>query len=333
MKKRFLSLIICGIFWSTLNAQTKSDDSGVWIISGGGSKPSRFLLLADENSMKSIKVGSRTATEIAIRLVLENPNSYSGLLSGNVQVYCDKGTIAGSNLMMTNKGKVSKMPDVSEQKPEDEGDRQIIKFVCNKGKDERNRTFPPTNETMKSAGKTGFLFIGIKEASPGVEKAEDFVRNVLWSNKASELLKKDLKTQKEILDLMQAQVDQLKSVNKNVTDQKAVMDDAARRAKARTNGAYVPKVQRLMGKNESNVVAALGKPDSYKDDGKGNRWLYYYRYEDTRQMMIQQNRQWSGQFPVGEFLECYVTILIYNGVVIDYTANENGLNAGKDLGF
>ena len=329
MKKVFFSLLIFGIFWTGLSAQTKSDDSGVWIISGGGKEPSRVLLLADENSIKQVKVGSRTAIDIAIRFVVENPSSYSGLLSGHAQVYCAEGTISASNLLMSNKGAVSKMSDVPEQKPSDEGDRQIIKFVCNRGKDERQRIFPPAEETFKAGVKTGFLFIGLKETTPGVEGAEDFVRNVLWSNKASELMKEDLKTKKEILDLMQAQLEHLKSVAAMAKGMKAQMEDEARRAQDRRNGPRTHRIQNLIGLGEADVVKLLGNPYSSKDDGKGNRWLYYYEYKDTRQMMIQQTSQWSGQFPVGELLECSVTFLIYNGKVYDYTAD----GACADLGF
>lgn len=329
MKRVFFSLLICGMFWTAINAQTKSDDSGVWIISGGGKQPSRFLLLADENSIKQVKVGSKTATEVAIRLVLENPNSYSGLLSGNVQVYCESGRISGNNLVMINKGKISKMADVSEQKPEDEGDRQIIKFVCNQGKDERQRIFPPTEETFKASVKTGFLFIGLKEKSPGVEGAEDVVRNVLWSNKASELMKADLRTKKEILDFLQTQIEHLKSVAAMAKDQKARMEDEARRAKERRSGPRVRRINNLIGLTENDVVKYLGNPYNFKDDQAGNRWLSYYEYKDSRQIMTQGNMQ----FPTGGLLECSVTFLITNGKVYDYTASENVSNACADLGF
>lgn len=324
MKTIFFSLLVCGMFWTGLNAQTKSDDSGVWIISGGGKEPSRFLLLADENSIKPVKVGSKNAFDIAIRLVLENPNSYSGLLSGNVQVYCERGTISGSNLVMINKGKVSKMADVSEQKPEDEGDRQIIKFVCNK--DKRQRIFPPTEETVK----TGFLFIGQKETNL---EAENFVRDVLWSDKDIARMKEDLKTKKEILDFMQKQMDHLKSVANTAKDMKARMEDEARRAKDRRDGPRVRRINNLIGLTENDVVKYLGNPYSSKDDGGINRWLSYYEYKDSRQTMVQRTPQWIGQFPTGELLECNVTFLITNGKVYDYTVNENVNNACSDLGF
>ena len=320
MKRIFFSLLVCGMFWTGVNAQTKADDSGVWIISGGGKEPSRFFLLADENSIKQIKVGSKNAVDVAIRFVVENHNSYTGLLSGNARVYCEKGTISGSNLVMSNKGKVSRTADVSEQKPEDEGDRQIIKFVCNQG--ERQRVFPPTEDSVK----IGFVFIGQKETDL---EAEDFVRDVLWSNKAIARMKEDLKTRQEILDFMQTQIDHLKSVANMAKDMKAQMEDEARRAKERRDGPRVRRINNLIGLTENDVVKYLGNPYSYKDDQAGNRWISYYQYKDSRQIITRGNMQ----FPTGDLLECNVTFLISKGKVYDYTVNENVESACAELGF
>ena len=322
MKKIFFSLLVCGMFWTGLVAQTKTDDSGVWIIGGGGKKPSRVVLLADENSIKSVKVGSRTAVDIAIRQVAEDPN-YTGLLSGNARVFCDKGTIAANDVTMVNKGKVSKIPDDPESEAKSEGEKLIVNFVCNQGKDERQRIYPPTVETFKTAGKTGFLFIGQKDTNYG---AENLVRDVFWSDKDFKKLSADLRAKTEVL---QKQIDHLKSVAGDIKNQKAQMEDESRRAKARANGATVRRLQRLMGGSENDVVAAFGKPYNSKDDGAGNRWLSYYQYKDSRQMISQRNMQ----IPVGELLECNVTVLIYNGKVYDYTASENVNDACSDLGF
>lgn len=326
MKRIFFSLLICGIFWTGIAAQTKSDDSGIWIIGDAGQKPSRVLILADENSIKSVKVGSRTAFDIAIRQVAEDPN-YSGMLSGNARVFCDKGTIGGSNILMVNRGKVSKIPDTPESKAENGGEKQIVKFVCGS----RERIFPPTKESAK----TGFIFIGgaLNSQQETYSRADDFVREVIWSDRDFQKESADLKAKsadlKAKMEVMQKQIDHLKSVDKFVKDQKAQMEDEKRRANARAAGATVRRLQRLMNGSENDVVAAFGKPNNYKDDGAGNRWLYYYQYKDSRQMI----RQGNMQFPTGGLLECNVTVLIYNGKVYDYTASENVNDACSDLGF
>lgn len=301
MQALLLSLVLIASPLGAAAHTQNTDDTGVWVVAGGGDASGRMMILVDENSIRETEGGA----DIGVRILLENGGLHPD--SGDYRIDCGRQTLSAHSLQYYGSRRVV------QKRPDNMGEEQAIRFVCNRGKDGRTR------DPAAPDASTGFIFIG----SGATEMAAaDFVRDVLWSDRASTALRAETETMRTNTETLRALGEHFQGqMSAAMNELRSIQDSNARILARSQRGETNPVLEGLIGQPEAFLIERFGAPHYSRNDPSGDRWLSWTEGEVGADLVDTRTNQ---VVSYGAVDQCTLTALFVGGVLRDYTLDDNG---------
>lgn len=306
--------------------------SASWIVAGEGVKPNRDILVVDEQSMArtddemgfvdtltteqykaymaqlkrkgklkpgETRIGPDEEYDINAEQIFEGASKPEAV-TRLYHVNCTRSTIKTIHGVVGWRDKPLEIVQGGEASPPAGlGERQVMKFVCDQGKDGRSR------DPQKSSDALGFMFIG----DTGIS-AVDFVWKQLWRD-GKRPATTYRPSEQEMQDMEQHYRDSMDGAARTAAE--AI--DASNRRNSRVGRNAV--LENWVGRTEQEFAAVWGRPDRFEDSGNDQRTLYFRKGYVNRTstvygQVLQEDAHW-----------CDISVLVRGGVIKDYTTGGN----------
>ncbi|KMS56625.1 hypothetical protein V474_14040 [Novosphingobium barchaimii LL02] len=325
-----LALTLAG-GWAAAAQATES-----WIIAGGGDKPERDLFVVDAQSISDkddflgfmqsatpqeqsaylkqskrkgklkkgeVRVGPDEQFDIHVDQVFESaakPNR----ISSTYLVNCTRMAVSTtfSQVQWRHK-KIEIAANRAAHAPASFGEMQVMKFVCNRGKDGRER------DPAKAPKNLGFLFIGDTGLSPA-----DFIWERLWTDSK----RPPFTYRPSAAEIAESQRRLQESMTSALNTATGVIDAHQRDTNrvGRNN-----TLEMWIGKTEQDFAKVWGAPDRYVDGYGGVRTLYF------RKGYVNRGSNVYGQVISEDHHWCDVTVETRSGIIKDYSTSGNSCSS------
>ncbi|WP_334185284.1 hypothetical protein [Novosphingobium sp.] len=315
-----------------MGAATGASATASWVIAGGGDKPNRDLWVVDEASISDssdlvgflqtstqdqqsaylkqmrrkgklkegeVRAGPDPQFDIRVDEVFESAAKPNRIMA-KYRVNCARGTVGVQHGQVQWRDR--RPEDLSEKAghaPASFGESQLVKFVCNRGKDARDRN------PAKTSPQLGFLFIGETGMSP-----TDFIWQHLWDDGKRPAF--TYKPSAAELDAIEKRLENNLARGTALAGQ--VIDSHQRSANRSGRNTLM---ETWIGKAERDFTGSWGAPDRFVDAYGGVRTLYY------RKGYVNRGSNVYGQVLSEDYHWCDVTVEVQNGVIRDYSTSGN----------